>query len=57
MQNLHQSVWDHEILYDAGTSSKDEHLLIRQLFVKNQIYECGGWLKVKINALFYGNST
>jgi hypothetical protein len=28
MQNLHQSTWDHEILY-TDRSSKDEQLLIR----------------------------
>jgi hypothetical protein len=29
MQNLHQSTWDHEILY-YDRSSEDEQLLIRQ---------------------------
>jgi hypothetical protein len=34
-ENLHQSVWV-DIL-KTGTSSKDEQLVMRPLFVKNQI--------------------
>jgi hypothetical protein len=35
MQNLHQSTWDHEILY-TDRSSKDEQLLIRQFLSKTK---------------------
>jgi hypothetical protein len=35
MQNLHQSTWDHEILY-ADRSSKDEQLLIRPFLSKTK---------------------
>jgi hypothetical protein len=51
---LHQSIWDHKILY-AGTSSEDEQLLMRQLLRK--IYEHGGRFKVKIYILFCGDNS
>jgi hypothetical protein len=35
MQNLHQSTWDHAILY-ADRSSKDEQLLRRQFLFKTK---------------------
>jgi hypothetical protein len=35
MQNLHQSTWDHEILY-TDRSSKDEQLLIRPFLSKTK---------------------
>jgi hypothetical protein len=41
-------MWDHKILY-AGRSSKINN------FLKNQKYEHGGQLKVKICILFHGN--
>jgi hypothetical protein len=54
MQNLHQSTWDHEILY-TDRSSKDEQLLT--IFVKNKKYEHGGRLSVKIHSLFCGDNS
>jgi hypothetical protein len=51
IQNLHQSTWDHEILY-ADRSSKEERLFIKTIHVINQKYERGGLLKVKIQILF-----
>jgi hypothetical protein len=50
-QNLHQSTWDHEILY-ADRSSKEEQLFIKTIYVINQKYERGGRLKVKFQILF-----
>jgi hypothetical protein len=56
MQNLHQSTWDHEILY-TDRSSEDEKRLIGQFFVKNKKYEHGGRLNVKIHSLFCGDNS
>jgi hypothetical protein len=56
MQNLHQSTWDHEILY-TDRSSKDEQLLIRQFLSKTKKYEHGGCLNVKIHSLFCGDNS
>jgi hypothetical protein len=57
IQTLHQSVWNHEMLYD-DTSSKAEQLVImyecnKTTFVKNQKYEHGGQLKSKTDILFF----
>jgi hypothetical protein len=54
-QNLCQSTWDHEILYD-DRPSKDEQLLMRLLLWRTKKYN-GGWLKVKIYILFYGDNS
>jgi hypothetical protein len=35
MQNLHQSMWDHDILY-ADRSSKDTQFLMRELLQKTR---------------------
>jgi hypothetical protein len=51
MQNLHQSTRDDEILH-ARRFSKDEHLLIKKFFVRNQKHEHRGELKVKIHVCF-----
>jgi hypothetical protein len=56
MQNLHQSTWDHEILY-TDKSSKDEQLLIRPFLSKTKKYEHGGRLNVKIHILFCGDNS
>jgi hypothetical protein len=54
--NVHQSSWDHEMLY-ADSSSKDKQRLTRLFFVKNQKYEIGGRFNVNIHVLFHrGNS-
>jgi hypothetical protein len=44
MQNFHQSTWNHDIFYSGG-------YLKGQLFVKNEKYEHGGRMKVKIRIL------
>jgi hypothetical protein len=41
MQNLHQSAWDHDILY-ADRPSKDERLLV-DLFCEKIVNVEGGW--------------
>jgi hypothetical protein len=56
MQNLHQSTWDHEILY-SDRSSKDEQLLITPSLSKTKKYEHGGQLNVKIHSLFCGDNS
>jgi hypothetical protein len=56
MQNLHQSTWDHEILY-TDRSSKDEQLLVRPFLSKAKKYEHGGRLNVKIHSLFCGDNS
>jgi hypothetical protein len=56
MQNLHQSTWDHEILY-TDTHSKDEKLLIRPFLSKTKKYEYGGRLNVRIHSLFCGDNS
>jgi hypothetical protein len=56
MQNLHQSMWDREILY-ADRSSNSEQLLATQFLWKIKKYECGRQLNVKINILFYGDNS
>jgi hypothetical protein len=56
MQNLHQSTWDHEILY-TDRSSKDEQLLIRPFLSKTKKYEHGGRLNVKIRSSFCGDNS
>jgi hypothetical protein len=56
MQNLHQSKWDHKILY-ADRTSEDEQLLIRPLLRELKKYEHGGRLNVKVNILFYGENS
>jgi hypothetical protein len=55
MQNLHQSTWDHVILY-TDRSSKDE-TFNKTIFVKNKKYEHGGRLNVKIYSLFCGDNS
>jgi hypothetical protein len=52
MKILLQSTWDHEMLYVDRSSTS-----IKTVFVKNQKYECGGQLKVKIHILFYGDNS
>jgi hypothetical protein len=54
--NLHQSMWDHEIL-NTGRSSKAEQLLIIQFLSKTKKYEHGGRLNVKIPSLFCGDNS
>jgi hypothetical protein len=49
MQNLHQSPWDHAILY-AARPSKDEQVLIKLFFVKKHNYEHGWQMEVKIHS-------
>jgi hypothetical protein len=56
VQNLHQSTWEHEILYTDG-SSKDEQLLIRPFLSKTKKYENGGQLNAKIHSLFCGDNS
>jgi hypothetical protein len=41
MQNLHPSVWDHEILF-ADTYSNDEQLLIKLLLQENKNTDMAG---------------
>jgi hypothetical protein len=55
MQNLHQSTWDHGILY-VDRSSKEGQLL-ETIFVKNKKYERGGQLKFKLHILFCGENS
>jgi hypothetical protein len=44
MQNLHQSTWDHTILY-ANKSLEDEQLLIRPLLRESKnMNMAGGWM-------------
>jgi hypothetical protein len=50
LQNLHQSTWDHKILY-AERSSQTEQFLNKPTFAGIQKCEYGGRLKVKINVL------
>jgi hypothetical protein len=54
--NLHRWTWGHKLLY-ADRSSEDEQVLIRPLFSRNQKYEHGGRLKIKINILFYEDNS
>jgi hypothetical protein len=56
MQNLHQSTWEHEILY-TDRSSKDEQLLMRPFLSKNKKYEHGDQFNVKIHSLFCGDNS
>jgi hypothetical protein len=56
MQDLHQSTWDHEILY-TDRSSNDEQLLIGPFLSKTKKYEHGGRLNVKIHSFFYVETT
>jgi hypothetical protein len=53
---MHQSTWDNEFLCTA-ISLKDGQVLIGSLLQKNQKYEYGGQLKVKIHVLFYGDNS
>jgi hypothetical protein len=43
MEPLHQSLYDHEILY-AAVYSNGKQLLIRPYFYESQKYEHGWWL-------------
>jgi hypothetical protein len=52
MQNLHQSTWEHEILYTEGRTTFN-----KTIFVKNKKYEHGGRLNVKIHSLFRGDNS
>jgi hypothetical protein len=56
MQNLHQSTWDHKILY-ADRYLEDEQLLIRSLLRESEKYEHSGRLNVKTHILFYGENS
>jgi hypothetical protein len=56
MQNLHQSMWDHEILC-ADRFSKDEQLLMRPFLSETKKYKHGGRLNVKIHSLFSGDNS
>jgi hypothetical protein len=56
MQNLHQSTWEHELLY-TDRSSKDKQLSIRPFLSKIKKYEHGGRLNVKIRILFCGDNS
>jgi hypothetical protein len=56
MQNLHQSTWDHEILY-ADRFLKDEQTSNKTIFVKDKKYERGGRYKVTIHVLFDGDNS
>jgi hypothetical protein len=56
MQNLHQSTWDHGIVY-TDRSLKDEQLLITPLLSKTKKYEHGGRLNIKIHSLFCGDNS
>jgi len=56
MQNLHQSTWDHEILY-ADRSSKVKQLLTRQFLLKNKNMNMAGGWKLKIYILFYRDNS
>jgi hypothetical protein len=40
----------------ADVTSKDGQFLIRAIFLRNQKYEYGGWLKFKIHVLSYGEN-
>jgi predicted nucleotidyltransferase len=57
MQNLHQSTWEHEILY-ADRFLKDKQLLIRTFLLETKKkYERGGRLEVKFHILFYRDNS
>jgi hypothetical protein len=56
MQNLHQSMWDYEMLY-ADVSSEDEQLLLRLLLRKTKNMNTRRQLKFKIHVLFYGDNS
>jgi hypothetical protein len=55
MQHLHQSTWDHTILY-ADRSLEDKQLFNETTFAKIQKFERGGLLNYNIHTLFYGEN-
>jgi hypothetical protein len=55
-EKLHHSTWHHAVL-NADRSSEDEQLLMRPVFRKDQNYERGGRLIIKIKILFYGDNS
>jgi hypothetical protein len=56
MQNLHQSTWDHEILY-TDRSLKDEQLLIRPFLSKIKNTNMAAVWMLKINILYCGDNS
>jgi hypothetical protein len=54
VQNLHQSVWDHDILCADSLQSANNFQQDR-FCEKTQKYECEWCLKIKIHILFYGD--
>jgi hypothetical protein len=56
IQNLYQTMWDHEMLC-ASVSSKDEKLFNKTILRKTKECERGGRLKAKFHILFYGENT
>jgi hypothetical protein len=57
MKNLHQSTWDHNILYADISSEGEQRTLNKATFARNQKYEHGERLKVKIKILFYAEKS
>jgi hypothetical protein len=56
IQNLHQTMWDHEILY-ADRSSRGKQLSMRTPFQKTKSTNMMEQLKVNIHILFYGQNS
>jgi hypothetical protein len=54
---LHQSTWDHNILYADISSDGEQRTFNKTTFTRNQKYEHGERLKVKIKILFYAENS